>query len=136
MTRHAPGRDEFKTEREGRRLKIINEAQVIRRENAARWIRGCRRYEWCLFGPLDVRYSHSEYLFTLQYTFAGGLRVRVGCRYYTLEQAWKHWGPRAKHHYKRGAKQAVLIIRLMLLQAEAYGLPGVEDTRFEASRFK
>lgn len=92
---------------------------------------------WILFGPHDVRGNHLEsgYLFCLQkLPKQKEPRVRVGCRYYTLREAWDHWGFKARtgkksardaysltSNYNEG-RQAVAIIRLMLLQAQAHGL--------------
>lgn len=95
------------------------------------------RRGWCLFGPQDVRSYKRHWSFSLQMaTGQKEPRVRVGCRYYTLAQAWAHWGVRAKTGrytkngvyqtwFKNEAQQAVAIIRLMLLQAQAYNLLSV-----------
>ena len=94
---------------------------------------------WILFGPQDVRSGKKEWHFALQCRKLTSrearrpelhVRVRVGCRYYSLKQAWQHWGaPSRKRYYcgystarRNERKQAVEIIRLMLLQAQAYGL--------------
>ncbi len=79
---------------------------------------------WILFGPQDVRSSKSKYRFGLQKLPKQKTpRVRVGCRYYTLREAWVHWGLRKSDYSRRNeCRQAVAIIRLMLLQAQAYGL--------------
>ncbi len=92
---------------------------------------------WILFGPHDVRGEHLEsgFLFCLQ-KLPGQKepRVRVGCRYYTLRKAWEHWSFKArtgklhaKERYgfsvnRNQGKQAIAIIRLMLLQAQAHRL--------------
>lgn len=90
--------------------------------------------DWILFGPQDIREASKKYLFCLQKLKSQKTpRVRVGCHYYTLAQAWKHWSPKAKTgrsgrerwgftSRKNEGKQAIAIIRLMLLQAQAYGL--------------
>lgn len=81
---------------------------------------------WILFGPQDVRQREKQWRFCLQKLPGQKLpRVRVGCRYFTLAEAWKHWGvrkPRQHTSRRNECRQAVAIIRLMLLQAQAYGL--------------
>lgn len=81
---------------------------------------------WCLFGAQDVRNSVRQYTFCLmKLPRHKTVRVRVGCRYFTLQQAWKHWGVirRRDGTSRRNQKrQAVAIIRLMLVQAQAWGL--------------
>jgi hypothetical protein len=81
---------------------------------------------WILFGPQDVRETKKTWHFSLQKLKNQELpRVRVGCRYYTLKQAWSHWGkrrPGTTYTRRNHCAQAVAIIRLMLLQAHAYGL--------------
>lgn len=93
---------------------------------------------WILFGPQDVRSGKKGWHFALQCRKLTSrearrpdlhVRVRVGCRYYSLKQAWQHWGAPRKRYYcgystarRNECKQAVEIIRLMLLQAQAYGL--------------
>lgn len=82
---------------------------------------------WIFFGPRDIRDNHHEYLWCLQKRPGQKLpRVRVGCRYYTLPQAWKHWGVGIRKAQlttrKNQCRQAVAIIRLMLVQAQALGL--------------
>ncbi len=88
------------------------------------FIRDCRG--WILFGPQDIRSHKLFWHFALQKLPGQKLpRVRVGCRYFDLKQAWKHWGVPRKGRYqtrKNECAQAVAIIRLMLLQAQAYGL--------------
>lgn len=81
---------------------------------------------WIIFGPLDVRNGRPQYRFALQYLKCDRtLRVRVGCRYYTLKQAWNRWHPTrgGVSTYRRNeCKQAIAIIQLMLAQAQAYSL--------------
>lgn len=89
---------------------------------------------WVLFGPRDVRGNKRQYLFALQCPVLNDrqrrrpelhLRVRAGCRFYTLRQAWMHWGQRQSgcgSTRRNTNAQAVAIIRLMLLQAQAYHL--------------
>lgn len=90
---------------------------------------------WLLLGPLDIREGVHEYQFALQQLKGQKEpRVRVGCRYYTLAAAWRHWsfkartgkssrrGSYGRTNHKNEGKQAIAIIRLMLLQAQAYGL--------------
>lgn len=80
---------------------------------------------WILFGPQDVRDGMNSYHFALQYTKCDKtVRVRVGCRMYTLGQAFNHWGKKTSTYSSRGNsnKQALAIINLMVLQAQAYGL--------------
>jgi hypothetical protein len=82
---------------------------------------------WILFGPYDIRGRSEGFLFCLQRLPGQKLpRVRAGCRYFTLKQAYAHWSRKAKKGFLSGhrneGKQALAIIRLMLLQAQAYGL--------------
>lgn len=81
---------------------------------------------WILFGPYDVRGHKTCHLFCLQKLPGQKTpRVRVGCRYYTLRQAWMHWGVKKRGRYstrRNECHQAIAIIRLMLLQAQAYAL--------------
>lgn len=82
---------------------------------------------WILFGPQDVRQREHRWQFCLQKLPGQKTpRVRVGCRYFTLAQAWRHWGAKPKRWITTSRRneraQAVAIIRLMLLQAQAYGL--------------
>ena len=90
---------------------------------------------WILFGPRDIRDGNPHYLFCLQQIKGQKkIYIRVGCRYYDLKAAWKHWSFKAttgkiNHRARWGltsakneGRQAVAIIRLMLLQAQAYGL--------------
>lgn len=98
---------------------------------------------WILFGPQDVRSTKPKYNFALQYLACDKtIRVRVGCRFKTLPQAWKHWG---QHQGKnRGIErrnecaQAVAIIQLMLLQAQQYRLLHMyrSKIRFDSSLVK
>lgn len=83
--------------------------------------------DWIMFGPQDVRNNKRHYNFALQRLACDQqVRVRVGCRYYTLVQAWNHWSKKARgSRYmstKNEGKQALAIISLMILQAQAYGL--------------
>lgn len=82
---------------------------------------------WILFGPQDIRDGKRRYNFALQQLKCDKqIRVRVGCRYFTLPQAWKHWSKAAKSNYsslrRNEGKQALAIITLMILQAQAHGL--------------
>ena len=81
---------------------------------------------WILFGPYDVRGSSQKHLFCLQKLPGQKTpRVRAGCRYYTLKQAWMHWGVKKRGQYyirRNECRQAIAIIRLLLVQAQAYGL--------------
>ena len=94
---------------------------------------------WIFFGPTDIRGRHRRFHFALQWLNCDKqLRVRVGCRYYTLLQAWKHWSKKRRRSYaassKNEAEQALAIISLMLLQAKAYGLLPMDRTiRFDSS---
>lgn len=89
---------------------------------------------WILFGPKDVRGGKRKWRFHLQFLREDRtLRVLAGCRYYTIEQAWRHWDPRRFSYTQRRNEclQARAIIQLMLLQAEAHGLlahPGWRGT--------
>jgi hypothetical protein len=85
---------------------------------------------WILFGPTDIRGGARRYLFCLQKLPSQKLpRVRAGCRYYTLAEAYRHWNKKVRRgSYYAGrneGRQALAIIRLMLLQAQAYSLPGM-----------
>lgn len=97
---------------------------------------------WILFGPKDVRSSAPCWQFALQKLPGQKTpRVRVGCRYYTLGQAWRHWGAHRRGRRttrKNQCAQAVAIIRLMLLQAQAYGLLSLYATpiRFDSTIVK
>lgn len=97
---------------------------------------------WILFGPRDVRGQSKSFMFCLQkLPMQKSPRVRVGCRYYTLAEAWKHWGVRKPRQYtsrRNECRQAVAIIRLMLLQAQAYGLLSLYATpiKFDSSILK
>lgn len=82
---------------------------------------------WILFGPTDVRGYGPKFHFALQQLKCDKqLRVRVGCRYYTLPQAYRHWSRATKRgnstSRRNEARQALAIIQLMLLQAQAYNL--------------
>lgn len=85
--------------------------------------------DWILFGPQDVRSRNRKWHFALQRLACDKqLRVVVGCRYYTLAQAWNHWHRPRRLLYggaterRNECKQAIAIIQLMILQAQAYGL--------------
>jgi hypothetical protein len=95
-----------------------------------------RGNDWILFGPQDVRHSKPEYHYSLIYTeIDRTVRVRAGCRFYTIEQAWKHWaGPR--YYNKTTGKMALAIITVMLLQAQSYGLMSPGWRRNRRNRFK
>lgn len=55
---------------------------------------------WIMFGPHDVRSHAKKWQFALvKPKNRKAPRVQVGCRYYTLRQAWAHWGVRKKHQY-------------------------------------
>lgn len=118
-----PDRLIFHVERDAFLMKDVNDLYP-------RYVRDERG--WALFGPLDVRGNERHYLFSLQCPVLNNrqrrrpelhLRVRAGCRFYTLRQAWMHWGKRGCGSTRRNTNaQAVAIIRLMLLQAQAYGL--------------
>lgn len=92
---------------------------------------------WILFGPQDIRNGEPDFLFCLQQLPSQKQPyVRVGCRYYNLKEAWEHWSFKAKTGKisgrdrwgvttnKNEGRQAIAIIRLMLEQAQAYGLIG------------
>lgn len=102
----------------------------------------CDSRGWILFGPRDVRGRDEVYLFCLQkLPNEKAPRVRVGCRYYDLKSAWQHWGVRKKGQgtsRRNECAQAVAIIRLMLLQAQAYGLLSLYATpiKFDSSLLK
>lgn len=107
----------FEPERQGRKCAVVNAGLMpyIERENG----------DWILFGPQDVRDRKPKYHFALQRLICDKvLRVRVGCRYYTLEQAWNHWHKVYNCYIDRRleCKQAIAIIQLMILQAQAYNL--------------
>jgi hypothetical protein len=104
---------------------------------------------WILFGPRDIRDRELKYFFCLQQlTGQKEPRVRVGCRYYTLAKAWEHWSFKAKTgktnkrawsfaSHRNEGKQAIAIIRLMLLQAQAYGLISIYATiKFDSPKRK
>lgn len=97
---------------------------------------------WILFGPQDVRDDKKKYHFALQKLHVDrDVRVRVGCRYYTLPQAWKHWSKKARTtcwaRNKNEGKQALAIIALMILQAQAFGLlPRYSVIPFDSSIVK
>lgn len=89
-------------------------------------------YAWCVIGPRD---KSNNYTFALQWVkgMAGGARVRVGCRYKTLPQAWRYIKDRSRGWQRNKYQQAECIIRLMVLQAQAAGLPGAAKMKFDAS---
>lgn len=97
---------------------------------------------WILFGPQDIRERNKLYHFCLQKLPGQKTpRVRVGCRYYTLREAWAHWGIRKPGQYysrRNECRQAVAIIRLMLLQAQAYSLLSIyaAPIRFDSTIIK
>lgn len=97
---------------------------------------------WILFGPQDVRESNKKYHFALQQLSCDKqVRVRVGCRYKTLPQAWEHWSRKARSgpyvSTRNEGKQALAIISLMILQAQAYGLlPRYAAIKFDSSIVK
>lgn len=79
---------------------------------------------WIVFGPRDVRSGTQKYYFSLERLNEDKvLRVRAGCRYYTIAQAFKHWDPtiRGWTNRRNECRQARAIIMLMVLQAQAYG---------------
>lgn len=118
MSSRNPERLIFQDDRDQYMLDIVN--GVTRKKPFVRDIRG-----WCLFGPMDVRGSDRKWQFMLTKLYGQKLpRVRVGCRYYTLREAWAHWGYRPGRGTTRNNEcaQAIAIIRLMLLQAQAWGL--------------
>lgn len=91
---------------------------------------------WVLFGPYDVRGGTRKHQFSLQMIHADGQpRVRVACKYMTLPQAWRHCATKGRASWCRNQyQQAIAIIRLMVLQAQAYGLPGMpKDVKFDSS---
>lgn len=123
-------------------------AQMVRQQPLPQFVRVKEtgpNEGWILFGPQDVRDAKPRYNFALQYLKCDKtLRVRVGCRFKTLPQAWKHWGV---HHgknrgtYRRNeCEQAVVIIRLMIAQAKAYHLLPMfgkkANIKFDASLLK
>lgn len=89
-------------------------------------------FAWCVIGPRDKNNAHQ---FALQWVkgIAGGPRVRVGCKYKTLPQAWRYIRMKSRGWEKNKYAQAECIIRLMLLQAQAAGLPGAAKLKFDAS---
>jgi hypothetical protein len=97
---------------------------------------------WILFGPYDIRGANPTYLFCLQKLPRQSMpRVRVGCRYYTLAQAYRHWSKKARlnlYHGRNEGRQALAIIQLMLLQAQAYHLLPFYATpiKFDSSLLK
>lgn len=97
---------------------------------------------WILFGPYDIRGQASSFMFCLQKLPKQKLpRVRVGCRYYTLAEAYKHWSRKTKcgyfTHSKNEGRQALAIIRLLLLQAQAYHLISAYTTiKFDSTILK
>lgn len=63
---------------------------------------------------------------------AGGPRVKVGCQYKTLPQAWRT--VKNRRGYDRNTRaQGECIIRLLLLKAQRAGLPGVKGLKFDGS---
>ena len=110
-------RDAFTPERSARHSSMSESPDYLRDHRG-----------WVLFGPCDIRSRDREYMFCLQQLRGQKApHVRVGCRYYTLAQAWKHWNGKLKRRGSQSrerneARQAIAIIRLMLLQAQAYGL--------------
>jgi hypothetical protein len=88
---------------------------------------------WCIISP--VKGSHNDHVFSLQWHrgVAGGPRVRAGCRYKTLPQAWKYIKQKRRSYYSNKYAQAENIIRLLLLKAQDAGLPGVKGLKFDSS---
>jgi hypothetical protein len=103
---------------------LFNNDRIMHIPEGPAFVRDSRG--WILFGPKDVRGGSKVHQFCLQKLPTQKFpRVRVGCRYYTLQQAWKHWGVRKRGQYsgrRNECNQAVALIRLMLLQAQAFGL--------------
>lgn len=92
---------------------------------------------WILFGPFDVRNGKECYPFALQKLYSDKqLRVRVACKYMTLPQAWQHCIKRSRSSWRRNQyQQAISIIRLMVLQAQAYKLVSA-SVKFDSSIVK
>lgn len=90
---------------------------------------------WVLFGPRDVRCGNRKYHFALQHLKSGNdLRVRVGCRFYTVETAFRHWDPAKKRGWvsrRNECRQARAIIMLMVFQAQSYGLLSLYNERIK-----
>lgn len=131
MSRHSPDwkREAFRVERETRQRNHdqLHYPHLIKRGDG-----------WILFGPFDVRNAQQHYPFALQMLYSDKqLRVRVACKYMTLPQAWQHCikGSRRSSWRRNQYQQAVSIIRLMVLQAQAYGLVPA-SVKFDSSIVK
>lgn len=91
---------------------------------------------WCIVSKERVN-AHQQ-AFALQWVRGSGPpRVKVGCQYKTLPQAWRVVKNRGRRGYSRHARaQAECIIRLLLLKAQFAGLPGVKNLKFDGSLSK
>lgn len=89
---------------------------------------------WCVISKERVN-AHQQ-VFALQWMRGSGPpRVKVGCQYKTLPQAWR--AVKNRRGYSRHARaQAECIIRLLLLKAQYSGLPGVKGLKFDGSLSK
>lgn len=81
--------------------------------------------EWLVVGPWDTR----GYRFCIQWVRGDrrGIMVRVGCRFKTLDAAFKHWHKKAiAHDFVRAyeGQQALACIMLALGYAKSARLPG------------
>lgn len=92
---------------------------------------------WILFGPFDVRHGQQHYPFALQMLYIdNSVRVRVACKYMTLPQAWRHCVVKGRAGWRRNQyQQAIAIIQLMVLQAQACGLVS-KSVKFDSSIVK
>jgi hypothetical protein len=109
---------------------------IIRRERDPKRNWDTRIASWCIISP--VKGSHNDHVFSLQWHrgVAGGPRVRAGCRYKTLPQAWKYIKRKRRSYYSNKYAQAENIIRLLLLKAQDADLPGVKGLKFDGSMSK
>lgn len=106
---------------------------VIRKEQNPKRNWTTHVVSWCMISP--IKGQGGNYMFALQWVrdVPGGPRVRAGCKYMTLPQAWKYIKKHGRGYNRNKYAQAECIIRLLLLKTQDAGLPGVKGLKFDGS---
>lgn len=109
---------------------------VIRREKDPKRNWTTRIASWCMISP--IKGQGGNYMFALQWVrdVPGGPRVKAGCKYKTLPQAWQYIKGHGRGYNHNKYAQAECIIRLLLLKAQDAGLPGAKGLKFDGSLSK
>lgn len=106
--------------------------KIVRTEVDPRRTWTTRIASWCIIGGRDKGNFHQ---FALQWIrgVPGGPRVRVGCKYKTLPQAWRYIREKGRGYERNKYAQAECQIKLLILKAQAADLPGTKGLKFDAS---